>query len=47
MTTAIANYLKYVTIGITYLPLGNIAIPLMVGNILFVTSVDLLQFLRK
>ena len=43
-----ANLLKYVTIGVTYLPLGDIAILSMVGNnkILLVTSVALLQFLR-
>ena len=49
VTAAIANHLKHVTIGVTYLPLGDIAILSMVGNnkILLVTSVALLQLLRK
>ena len=49
MTAAIVNHLKYVTIGVTYLPLGDIAILSMVGNnkILLVTSVALLQLLKN
>ena len=51
MTAAIVNHLKYVTIGVTYLLLGDIMIAIlsMVGNnkILLVTAVALLQFLRR
>ena len=45
MTAAIVNHFKYVTIGVAYLPLGDIAILSMVGNnkIILVTSVALLQ----
>ena len=49
VTAAIENHLKYVPIGVTYLPLGDIAIFSMVINnkILLVTFRALLPFLRR